>query len=95
MRLYENMSRDQIHLAIAQEREILTAIEKYQAYLATGNGNPKDELGRLQLQISNSRLADARRRHQADWNVGPRHPSGRFHLHRRHAGNRPEDRFGS
>jgi hypothetical protein len=60
MRRYENMSRDQIHLAIAQEREILTAIEKYQAYLGTGNGNPKDVLSRLQLQISNSRLVEER-----------------------------------
>jgi hypothetical protein len=57
MRRYESMSRDQIHLAIAQEREILAAIEKYQAYLASGNGNPKDELSRLQLQLSNSRSA--------------------------------------
>ena len=60
MRRYENMSRDQVHLAIAQEREMLAAIEKYQAYLATGNGSPKDELARLQLQLSNSRLAEQR-----------------------------------
>jgi hypothetical protein len=60
MRRYESMSRDQIHLAIAQEREMLAAIEKYQAYLASGNGNPKDELSRLQLQLSNSRLAEKR-----------------------------------
>ena len=60
MRRYENMSRDQIHLAIAQEREMLAAIEKYQAYLATGNGNPKDELASLELQLSNSGLADQR-----------------------------------
>ena len=60
MRRYENMSRDQIHLAIAQEREMLAAIEKHQAYLASGNGNPKDELSRLELQFSNSRLAEQR-----------------------------------
>ena len=60
MRRYESMSRDQIHLAIAQEREMLAAIEKYQTYLAFDNGNPKDELSSLQLQLSNSRLAEGR-----------------------------------
>jgi hypothetical protein len=29
MRRYESMLRDQIHLAIAQEREMLAAIENY------------------------------------------------------------------
>jgi hypothetical protein len=28
--------------------------------MASGNGNPKDELSRLQLQLSNSRLAEQR-----------------------------------
>jgi len=28
--------------------------------MASGNGNPKDELSRLQLRLSNSRLAEQR-----------------------------------
>ena len=39
---------------------MLAAIEKYQAHLASGNGLPKDELSRLELQLSNSRLAEQR-----------------------------------
>jgi len=37
---------------------MLRAIEKYQRYLAGGNGLPKDELSRLELQVSNSKLAE-------------------------------------
>jgi len=52
------MSDEQIGCALAEYREALRAIEKYQRYLAEGNGLPRDELSRLQLQISNSKLAE-------------------------------------
>ena len=51
------MSEDQIHRAIAEYRDMLRAIEKYESYLAAGNGLPRDLLSRLQLQLSNSKLA--------------------------------------
>lgn len=58
MRRYENMSIDQISRALVEYRNMLRAIEQYQSYLASGNGLPRDELSRLQLQISNSKLAE-------------------------------------
>jgi hypothetical protein len=58
MRRYEKMSDDQIARALGEYRDTLRAIEKYQSYLASGNGLPRDELSRLQLQISNSKLAE-------------------------------------
>ena len=58
MRPYEGMSIDQIGRALTEYRDMLRAIGKYQRYLSEGNGLPKDELSRLELQVSNSKLAE-------------------------------------
>jgi hypothetical protein len=63
IRRYESMSRDKIYQAIAQCHATLTAVEKHQTYLASGNGLPTDELAGWRLQLSNSRLEEKLREH--------------------------------
>jgi hypothetical protein len=58
MRRYENMTDDEISRAIAQYRETIRALEKHLSYLDSGNGLPKDEISRSQLQFSNSKIAE-------------------------------------
>jgi hypothetical protein len=67
MRRYANMPRDHIRLAIEQERDMLAAIERYQAYLESGGLLPKDEQARQQLQLSNSRITEHRRENIRDF----------------------------
>lgn len=57
-RRYESMPRNKIYEAIVQCHNTLTAVEKYQTYLASGNGFPNDELAHWQLQLSNGRLEE-------------------------------------
>jgi len=58
IRRYENMSRNKIYGAIAQYTDMLAAIQRHQNYLASGNGLPKDELARWELQLSHGQVEE-------------------------------------
>jgi hypothetical protein len=56
MMRYSNLSDDQIIQGLAESHSAIATLMKYQHYLATGAGLPKDDAARVELMISNVRL---------------------------------------
>jgi len=53
---YAQLTESQIWQAISESHEAIAGLIKYQRYLSTGSGLPKNDEARIQLMASNVKL---------------------------------------
>jgi valyl-tRNA synthetase len=55
---YSQLSGQQILLALSESHNVIAAITKYQASLASSAGLPKDDAARIELMAANLKVID-------------------------------------
>ena len=55
---YSQLSGEQILLALSESHNVIAAITKYQASLASGMGLPKDDTARIELMAANLKVVE-------------------------------------
>jgi hypothetical protein len=53
---YSHLSQDQLLHGIGESHMVIANLVKYQEYLSTGSGLPKDEVARAELMVSNVKM---------------------------------------